>query len=504
MVTTGDWITPKIFGLPQFEKPILFYWLAAGSFKVYGESEFAARVPSALPATILVVLVYFFGSTFAGRRAGLLASVVLATGLEYAIMSRLMLTDIALALFIAGAMFSYWKAQADEERRGRYLILHFVCGGLAVLTKGPLASLVCMMAIGSYSWMTRSRAYAGAGRAMWAGLVLYGIIAIPWYAVMLAKYGWEYFNSFFIHENVMRLLHAEHPANNHWYYYVAILLFGSIPWMPALALAIKRAIRRFEGDPRITFLWCWILTSLVFLTIAQSKLPSYIFYVFVPLALAVGIELDELISYGFRTAQNRKLAIGLAIFQFVVALAAPLIKVARPFATPALAMAACLAVGIVCLWRQRWIEGIAAHAMATIALVGGALFFSVDHVEQYSSARPVAEAMMAGDKASVAAEPLLAGKFLARGIHYYTHQPVTVLANKQQPFWTPHPLPVIAGRDALMQFVKDHGAVRATIRKSEWPFWKRSQLVADAGEPEWFGDNAVIRLVAPKQSTARD
>ncbi|MEA3211041.1 MAG: hypothetical protein QOE70_4098 [Chthoniobacter sp.] len=489
MVATGDWITPQIFGQPQFEKPIFFYWLTAVSFKVFGETEFAARVPSALPATLLVLLVYGFGVGFAGRRAGLLSALVLATGLEFAIMSRLMLTDIALALFLAGALFSYW--QALTKTSGRWLVLHFVCGGLAVLTKGPLASLVTLLAVGSFSGLVKRRSPYRGG-PLWVGLALYVAIAVPWYVVMLWKFGWEYFNAFFVHENIMRLLHAEHPSNNHFYYYVAILALGSIPWLPALAVAVMRGARGIRQDERLAFLWCWILSSVLFLTIAQSKLPSYIFYVFVPLALAVGMTLDDWLTHGFRTRTEFRIALGCALFQCVIPLAAPLIKVARPFAAPALMLAACLASGIaLALWGKR-LPAIWAHVAGTAAIIVGALTFSVEHVEAYSSARPVAQAMI-----SESGEPLLAGKFLARGIHYYTHQPVVVLANKPQPFWTPHPLPVVAGRDELLAFVKQHGAVRATIRRSEWPFWQRSELITAAGEPQWFGDNAVVRLLAP-------
>lgn len=499
MVSSGDWVTPQIFHQPQFEKPIFFYWLTAASFTAFGESEFSARVASALPATVCVFLVYAFGVGFVGRRAALLSAVILATGLEYAIMSRLMLTDIALALFIAGALFSYWQALHDEPRRDRWIVLHFVCGGLAALTKGPVAALATLLAIGCYSRLMNRR-WIYRGTALWIGLALYALIAVPWYAVMLWKFGRIYFDEFFIHENWDRLIRAEHPANNHWFYYIAMLALGSIPWMPALALAVSRAFRGLRSDERLAFLWSWILTSLVLLTAAQSKLPSYIFYVFVPLALVGGIALDDLLTHGFRTARDRRLALGFALFQCVVALAAPAIKVARPFAVPALAMAACFVVGTVLLWRRQWVGAFIAQAAATVALIGGALVLSVDHVEQYSSARPVAQAMMAGQNGS---EPLIAGKFLARGIHYYTRQPVWVIANKAQPFWTPHPLPVVAGRDALEAFVKEHGAVRITIRKSELPFWQKSRLVASAGEPEWFGDNAVLRLTAPPAAAAK-
>jgi 4-amino-4-deoxy-L-arabinose transferase-like glycosyltransferase len=500
MVATGDWTTPQIFGHPQFEKPIFFYWMTAASFVVFGETEFAARVPAALPATLLVGLVYAFGIGFMGRRAALLSAIVLGTGLEYAIMSRLMLTDIGLALFISGALFSYWKATEDEANRTRWILLHFVFGGLAALMKGPIGTIATFLAIWSFSWiMNRPRLFRGP--ALWGGIALYAIIAVPWYAIMLNKFGWLFWNEFFIHENWHRLIRAEHPANNHWYYYIGLLLGGSLPWMPAVALAANRAAQGIRNDARLAFLWCWIISSVLLLTLAQSKLPSYVFYVFVPLSMAAGIALDELITHGFRSPRERKLVLGFTIFQFIAAFAAPMIKVARPFATPALAMAACFAVALVLFWRQRWTGAIVASLAATIALIGGALVFSVDHVEEYSSSRPVAQAMMKGQDGE---EPLIAGKFLARGIHYYSHQPVWVLANKPQPFWTPHPLPVIAGRDALTEFVEKYGAVRVTIRRSEWPFWLKSKLVAKAGEPTWYGDNAIVRLVAPKRVTANE
>src|SRR5215210_5892439 len=62
MVQSGDWVTPRIYGAPQFEKPIFYYWLVAGSFKALGETEFAGRMPTAVFATILVLLVSWFGS----------------------------------------------------------------------------------------------------------------------------------------------------------------------------------------------------------------------------------------------------------------------------------------------------------------------------------------------------------------------------------------------------------------------------------------------------------
>ena len=497
MVATGDWVTPQIFGHAQFEKPILFYWLTAASFKVFGESEFSARVSSALPATILVWLVYGFGIGFCGRRAALFSALVLATGLEFAIMSRLMLTDIALALFIAGALFSYWRALEDEKHEGGWIILHFICGGLVVLTKGPFGSLVTVLAIAMFAWLMRRR-NPFRGRALWIGLFLWFIIGWPWFIVMQWKYGMAFFDEFFIHDNWDRLIMAEHPTNNRYglflFYYVLILVGGSLPWIPAVVVAIRRACRGLRSDPRQAFLWSWIITSFVFLTIAQSKLPSYIFYVFVPLAMVVGIALDDLMERGFRDVLERRLAVGFACLQIVLAVVVPpFVKVARPFLVPAFLLGACLIAGMYLAWRRKWGWSIGAHVAATAALIMGALTFSQEHVDEVSSARPVAQAMMEG---RVTAEPLLSGSFLARGIHYYTREPVKVLANgRKQPFWSPHPLDTVNGRKDLEAFVAENGPVRLTVRRSEWEStWKKSPLFAYV-EPQWFGDNGVVRVV---------
>ena len=507
---SGDWVTPKIFHEPQFEKPILYYWMVAGSFKMFGVNEWAGRLPSALPGTLLVFLVYAFTARVWNRRAGLLAGVVLASGLEYAIMSRLMLTDIALALFIAGGMFCYWLAVEDPERRTRWVLLHFAFGGLAMLIKGPVGTIASLLATMTFS-LVMKRPHPYRGRALWVGIALYLAIAAPWYAVMFWKFGWAYFDAFVVHENIMRFFRAEHLANNHFWYYLAVLLGGSIPWIPAVLTACSRAIRDgIRHDARLAFLWCWLLTSLVLLTVAQSKLPSYGFFMFVPLAQIVGVALDELWSKGFRDAKERVVVSVVSAVQVVLGVAAPFIKTAKPFATPALLFSGCLAVGLVFVWRGRIAGWVFSNAAATVALVVGALTFSASHVEAYSSARPAAEKMMQMRRGN---EPLVAGIFLVRGVHYYTHertqQKMTVVGLDEKPFkWTQHDLPVIADADDskkppgakrdnnMTVFLKQHGSAICTMRRRDWTlYWEKFGFADDATPIEWSGDNVIVRLV---------
>ena len=489
MIQSGDWLTPQIYGAPQFEKPILYYWLLGGSFWIFGESEFTGRLPTAVFATLLTMLTWLFGSRLWNRRAGFCAALALATGLEFCVMSRLMLTDVPLAVFFTGAIFAYWKAARDEKQRNLWIFVHFVCSGLAVLTKGPIGSLVPLMATVCYSLSTRRRLlYSGAG--LWWGLAAYAIIVVPWYGLMFAWHGRQFWDEFFVRDNFLRLIRAEHPANNHFWYYPGLLFLGSIPWMPAVALMVRRFWSRWREDDGAWLQWCWLLTSLVFLTLAQSKLPSYGFYMFVPLALLVGRALDDLFERGFLSRGERWMTIGLCIAQCAGALAAPLLKIARPFGAPVIFLSALLALSLVFLFRKQFRAWLLLSAAASMSLLAGALTLARPAVEAESSARPVARELIRlrqGD------EPLLSGKFLVRGIIYYTASPVSIIAKTAQPFWAAHPLPIILWKDGLKEFMASHPTALCTLRKSEWEGLKDEDAFKNREAFEVIGENVIVR-----------
>ncbi len=495
MVETGDWLTPKIYGQPQFEKPILYYWLVSASYKVFGENEFAGRLPSALPATLAVLAVYTFGLSVFNRRSAFLSAVILATGLEYCLMARLMLTDIALAFLLAAAMFSLWFA--IQKQSGFWMFLQLLFGGLAVLMKGPIGTLIPMMGVGLFLWRTKkSLPWRTGGFAL--GLLVWAAIVIPWYALMFKWYpGWgegTFWGDFFYRDNWLRMIRSEHPANNVCFglpYYIAILLFGSIPWMPVVAAAVGRAWKDIQNDERSLFLWCWLLTSWVFLTLAQSKIPSYIFYLFIPLAMVAGIALDEILSRGFRSKAERITVIVFAVIQFAGLLFAPLVPAAKPFTTPALLVAACLGVALILLWRGQFRAWIYATTVTTLVLLGSALTMDTKEVEALSSSKPLARQMLAMRKGN---EPLLGSKFLVRGMRYYTHEPLMVLAGKPQPFWASHPLPVVVWKnDKFDDFLRVNKTALCAIRKSEWAFLSNHKVFEARDSFIQLGDNILVR-----------
>lgn len=496
MVQMNEWFVPHIFGHPQFEKPVGYYWMVAACYKVFGINEFAGRFPTAVFGTLIVFLVYFFTASWWNERAGFLSALVLASGLEFTVMSRLMLTDIALAFFIAASLFSYWLALHEERRKNLWILLHFVFVGLAVLTKGPVGWMTGAMATAAFLLVTK-RSYPFRGRWFWISFGTYLLIALPWYLFMLSKFGWPYFNEFFIHENLGRFWKAEHPTNDKAYYYLVILAVGSLPWMPMLAMWVKRAIRD-PRDEQMTFLWCWLWTSFIFLTCVASKLPSYIFYLFIPLAMCVGKTIDDFLTHGFRTKGERFLVYGLCVVQIAACFGAELIKVARPVASPAIMMGVVLVLAMVLLALRNYRGWIAGHAIATAMMIIGALTFAREHVDKMSSARNIAAALM---EKRTAGEPILADIFLVRGIRFYTGEPAVVIANKAKPFnWTQHDIDVVVGKKGLNEVVKTNGSAWLLMREGDWHMWRKNAYYPNA--PELRGRNLMVRAEPePKKGT---
>lgn len=499
MVQTNDWLTPRIFGEPQFEKPIFYYWMLAGSYRLFGESEWSGRLPAAVAATLLVLLTYAFARRVFNARAGLLAGVFLVGGVEICLMGRLMLTDVPLALFITAALYCYWRALEEPERSGRWVFWHLVCTGLAVLTKGPIGSLAVlftMLAFGHFG----KRPSILRGRAFWWGVAAHAAIVVPWYGLMLTDYGWKFVDEFFYRDNVLRFFKAEHPANNHWWYYPGLLLVGSVPWLPAVLLAARRAAAGWRTQPGVLFAVCWLVPNLLFLSAAQSKLPSYGYYLFVPLAFLAGAALDALLERDFEAPLEKPLVLGGAALQAVAALAAPLLPAAKPFALTLWAFGGAMALAALALAFRRYRLWLGTTALSSVVLVTGAMTVSFDRVEEMVSIRSTALEMKAQRRGN---EPLLAGKFALRGVAYYTGLPVAVLSTSgAHPFWADHPVTVIDGKRGLAELLATTPTALCTMRRSDWATFRKSPVFAPPGPDQWKGESLFIRAVRPEQAPA--
>lgn len=286
MLKRGEWLTPRIFGKPQFEKPPLYYWFIIVSYKIFGVNEFAARFPSALFGILGILGIYFLGKILFSRKTGLYASLIMATAIEYMILARACVTDMVLAVSILYAFLFYLYAYLNRDRKIFYL---FASGflGLAVLTKGPVGVILPISIILLYLLYKKDIRAVFRFPIISGGAVFF-LIAIPWYFLMHKVYGASFIDHFFGFQNITRFLQPEHKIGDVFYYYIPIMLGGFFPWSIFLPYGIHYIIRRDkERFSNHAFLFIWILVFFIFFSLARTKLPTYIFPIFPALAIII-------------------------------------------------------------------------------------------------------------------------------------------------------------------------------------------------------------------------
>ena len=296
MVLSGDWITPTFNGKPFFDKPVLFNWLAAVSFLVFGFTEFAARLPAAVLGSGCVLVTYLLGRKISGPRLGFLGALILATAIEFIILSRAVVHDISLAFFVTLALYLFYKGYRDERHKKRTLLLFYVALGFAVLSKGPVGLALPAMIIGLHLWVQKDLRFVRQMQIGW-GMVIFLAIAAPWY-ILIALKNPAYAGYFFITQNLGSFLSAEARHPEPFYYYLPVFFGGFFPWSCFLPLALVYAVRRrfhITGDaPALLVIWFSVV--FVFFSLANSKLSTYILPLFPAAALLVALLVNELFT----------------------------------------------------------------------------------------------------------------------------------------------------------------------------------------------------------------
>ncbi len=155
MLSSGNFITPYLNGIPRLAKPILFYWLEAISMKIFGVNEFATRLPSVISASALVSLSFLFGYI---NRFGILTGIITMTSIAVFLSSKLAITDMLLNFFICSSLVFFYLSfdqETNKKALGKivlnyWLIISFVCMGFGFLTKGPVAIFIPGVIITSF------------------------------------------------------------------------------------------------------------------------------------------------------------------------------------------------------------------------------------------------------------------------------------------------------------------------------------------------------------------
>lgn len=290
MLAEGEWVTPRIFGEPQFEKPPFYYWLIMISYIAFGVGEFAARLPSVIFGIIGVLGVFLLGRLLFSSKCGFLSALIMTTSALYVALARGCVTDMVLAVFILYAFFFFLKGWVSDKKIYFYSSSAMIA--LAVLTKGPIGLFIPGMVLLIYISLIRGWREFFRKVPIFSSIFVFLIAALPWYILVTRANGEVFINEFFGFQNVTRFLHPEHRIGTSPVFYFPVVLGGLFPWSTFLLFGAWYLARRDRSFSAVkapkAFLLTWFLVIFIFFSISRTKLVTYIFPLFPSLAITTG------------------------------------------------------------------------------------------------------------------------------------------------------------------------------------------------------------------------
>lgn len=276
MADSGDWITPRLWGHPWFEKPALLYWMTALAFKAGLDPDLAPRVPVALISVAFLVFFCLLLRRELGALPALYATSILGTSAGWLTYSHVAVTDLPLAVCFSVTMLLLLPGSTQPRPLWAGVFL-----GLAVLAKGLVPLVLILPAL----WFLRKR---WSDAAVLIGVAL--AVAAPWYALVIVRNGQPFVAEFFWKQHFARFVNASLQHVRPVWFYIPVLLGGLFPWTPLLALLFHRS---FYGDRRVRFLAAWAVFGFLFFSMAENKLPGYLLPLLPAVAALLGQRLAQ-------------------------------------------------------------------------------------------------------------------------------------------------------------------------------------------------------------------
>jgi 4-amino-4-deoxy-L-arabinose transferase-like glycosyltransferase len=329
MVHDGHWLVPQLFiGMPDYQKPPLYYWLVALVSELRGGlvGSLSVRMPAVVAAAAGLLITWRIGAGMFGARAAMAAAVILACTTRYAWLGRVGRIDMPLALCCLLAFHGFWKAFGPAnraEQRPTMGLMPWFWMALAVLLKGPVG--VVLIALPTLTWLALVREpiltpWRREARDLFRrldllrGLVLLVAITVPWYAWMAFETRGRFLTEFLLYHNVERALGSSEglKAGPFWFY-LPRLFTDAFPWSllyPFVGITLWRQRQRLANSDEpasrgMLFCLAWLTTHFLFLSAVSFKRADYL----LPLTPAAALMLsgwlaDRFDRYELRLAKG--------------------------------------------------------------------------------------------------------------------------------------------------------------------------------------------------------
>jgi 4-amino-4-deoxy-L-arabinose transferase-like glycosyltransferase len=299
MLNTGDWVTPRLNGYKFFDKPPIHYWGSAISMAILGETNAAARLWCAGMGFLGALWMWFVGHRLYGELAGRYTFLILLSSILYVAIGHANVLDMGVSVFLALTLGAFALAQSQRNTTSKgqsWMLLSWAGLAGAVLSKGLIGLVFPGAAIVIYSlWQRDWELWRNL--SIVKGLSLFLILVLPWF-ILVSQANEQFLHFFFIHEHFERFTSNVHSRNQPWWYFIAVLSVGFLPWTISIFSAIFKP--EFSWRPKCPgsfeasrLFWVYATFIFLFFSYSHSKLVPYILPVFPFLAVLAGEQLAK-------------------------------------------------------------------------------------------------------------------------------------------------------------------------------------------------------------------
>ena len=286
MFLSGNLITPTLGGHTWFEKPPLLYWMIVAAFKIFGVSEWAARVGPAVCGLLTIAGVWYVGREMDrsddSRGFSFWSLLTITTCLGLIVFSRAASFDVLITMTTTWSLAFFLLHELPTTKNKRLLLAGFyVFVGLSLLATGLVGIVIPFGVVGFYYLLRRRWPQQSVWLSLLWGMPLALLVAASWYGPVIARHGWTFIDEFFVQHHFARYVSNKYHHPQPIYFYPVIILMLVLPWTVQLIMALAR-VRRWQWrgtDSSSTvrvFSLAWLLLPIIFFSFSGSKLPGYI------------------------------------------------------------------------------------------------------------------------------------------------------------------------------------------------------------------------------------
>lgn len=318
MFESGDWLVPRLDGLPFIHKPPMLHWLSSIAMHIFGVHVWVVRLVPVLAASLLLIGTYLFVRKYLSQKIAELSILMMATNLLFFGSSQYVNHDLLLATGITLSVFCL--VDFSLCNRKAMLFLGYFFAASAFLTKGLIGILIPGMIL--LPWLLYTRQYKRIPAFFNPFALLFlAALTLPWLYQMQQIYP-DFLHYFFIDQQFNRFHSNQFNNKQSWFFYLVILLVSLLPWLLTLRwTGLRTILQQQRLNPIGQLLIWWLVSVVIFFSIPPSKLAGYILPALTPLIIlcAVAFEKSTLNTQQLTRMQKYAPAAFVCLLGFVLA-----------------------------------------------------------------------------------------------------------------------------------------------------------------------------------------